>query len=202
MSRSAVKGNMDNLAISGMIALGNSFFNKNSQSAEGYFRRALDLAQRSKVRRYEALASIALGSLFEQMNRPADARRFTEVALEFYRPAGYRREFIQCMIVLGGVLYQLGEFSEGIKVLREALPGAVALQDAETEELLRQRLVENLLAQGSWPEALQISEHSVHQLGPSVKSLYARMNCSKLYSRLGRPRDAERSLAEAARLKR
>jgi tetratricopeptide (TPR) repeat protein/predicted Ser/Thr protein kinase len=197
----AVAENMDNLATSGMIALGNSFLVGNDlEAAEAHFRRALDLARRGKVRRYEALASLSLASVFEQRNHPEEARRFIEAALPFDRQAGYRREVVQCMVILGGALHQLGELEEGVKVLREALPSTVQLQDTGTEVRLRERLAEVLQDQGAWPEALQESERAVNLVGSGTESTWARLNCSGLYWRLGRRQDAERSMAVVEKL--
>jgi tetratricopeptide (TPR) repeat protein len=191
----AVAEKMDNLATSGMIALGSAYqMVGDFASAEKNFRRALDIAHGGKVRKYEALASVALGSLFEQKNMPEDARRFIEAAVPFYRQAGYRREFVQCMILLGSVLRQLGELDLGLKTLREALPVAVQLQDLGTEVRLRERLVDILQDQGAWPEALQESERAA-SLPIPTDIAYARLSCSGLLWRLGRTKDAERSLS-------
>jgi tetratricopeptide (TPR) repeat protein len=197
----AAADNLDNLATSGMVALGNSFLaRRDLESAETYFRQALDLARRGKVRRYEALASTSLGSIFEQRNRPEEARRFIEAALPFYRQAGYRREFAQSMTILGGVLNQLGEYEAGIKVLREALPGAIKLQDTRTEVLLRERLADIFQNQGNFPESLRESERVMSLLGPGPASSYGRLSCAGLYWRIGRRQDAEQSLTNIEQL--
>jgi tetratricopeptide (TPR) repeat protein len=193
----ALKENMDNLAASGRLALGNVFFKSGDfESAEKNYRDARDIAQRGKARRYEALASVSLGSLFEQKSRPEQAREFVEEAVPFFKEAGYRRESIQAMAILGRVLCELGAYEEGIKVLREALPKAIQLQDSATEAEIRQRLVELLQAQGNWPEALRESELSVNLLSSPIDRAFARLNCAGLYWRLGRWQDAQRSLAE------
>jgi tetratricopeptide (TPR) repeat protein len=193
----ALREGMDNLATSGMIALGNVFFeNGDFESAEKNFRGALDIAQRGKVKRYEAVASLSLGSLYEQKSRPEQAREFVEAAVPLFSQAGYRRESIQAMTVLGGVLCELGAYDQGIKVLREALPEAIHLNDSATELLIRERLVELLQAQGNWPEALSESELSVSLHSPPTESAYAQLNCAGLYWRLGRWEKAEQSLVE------
>lgn len=189
----AITERMDNLATSGLLAFGNSFLARGDfESAEPNFRRALQLAQRGKVRRYEALVSLALGSLFEQRNRPEEAKRFIEGGLPFFRQAGYRRELLQSMTVLGGVLHQLAEFDEGSKMLREALPIATALQDKQSEVRVRERLVEIFREQGDWPRALQESEQTANMLG---SAMYVRVQSAGLYWRLGRREDARRSLS-------
>jgi tetratricopeptide (TPR) repeat protein len=178
---------MDNLVISGTIALGNVFFrNGDLDSAEMHFRNALNLAQNGKVQRYEAMAWVSLGSTFEQKNHPEEARRYIEAALPFYRQAGYRREFSQATTILVGVLCQLGEFDQSIKLLREALYGTKQLK--ETEADLRERLAEILQHKGAWPEALLESERAASLPGSGMET---RLNYSGLYWRLGRRQDAE-----------
>jgi len=197
----AVREKMDNLATSGMIALGNTFMVRGDfEKAEKSFLSALDVAQRGKVRRYEALASLSLGSLYEQKTRPEEAKRFIESAIPFYRQAGYRREFVQCHALLGGILDQLGEYDHGLKVLREVLPEAVRLGDPTTEIRIRERMCEILQDQGAWPEALKEAEGGANASGPAAESAYLRSICSGLYWRLGRSDEAEQSLAAVERL--
>lgn len=192
----ALKERSDNLAISGMIALGNAFLSRaDFESAEKQFRNALEIAQRNKIRRYEALASLCLGSLFEQKNQPEEAKQFTEAAVPLFDRAGYRRESIQSMTIIGGALRLLGSYDESVKVLREALPRAIELQDKLLELHIRQRLVETLQAQGAWPTALQEAEQAVRLSLKSALDVWAQLNCAGLYRQLGRRQDAERSLS-------
>jgi serine/threonine protein kinase len=155
----ALTENMDNVAASGLIDLGNVFLRSvDVRAAEPYFRRALDTAQRGGVRRAEARARVSLGSLCEQDGRPAEARPFVEAGLTFYRNAGYRRESIQAAVVLGGVLQQLGQHEEGIRILRDTLPIAVKLRDSRLEAQLRERLADNLRDSGQWRQSTSTSE--------------------------------------------
>ncbi len=197
----AVSEKMDNLATSGMVNLGNTLRNAGEfESAENYYRRALDVAQRGKVLKYEALASISLGALYEQRNHPEEARRFVTASLSFYRAAGYRRELVQAMAILGGALHQLGEFDQGIKALREALSGAIKLHDVGTEIKIRERLIEILQDQGAWTEALRESERTASLPGDGTQTTYARLMCAGLYWRLGRKAEAQQSLSSVEEL--
>ncbi len=190
--------NMDILAISATHTLGNAFLDiRDYDSGEKNFRKALELAHDAKSKRYEALESISLGSLFEQKIQPEKAREFLDAATKFYRQAGYRREFAQAMTILGGVLCQLSEFDEGVRVLREALPGAIQLQDRVTEVQLRERLADILREKGAWPEALQEMEVAA---GKSGSGWETRLNFSGLYWRLGRRQDAEQCWSTAEQL--
>ncbi|MEJ2109505.1 MAG: protein kinase, partial [Acidobacteriota bacterium] len=158
----ALKHRMDNIAASGRMNLGNSFFeNGDYVSAEENYNEALIIAQRGKVKHYEALALHMLGSLFEQKNQPEQAIQHIEEALSFYKDARYRRENIQAQAILGGALCQLGSYEKGIEVLGEALPQAIQLQDTGTISGIRDRMIEILQAQGNWPEALKESEEAL-----------------------------------------
>jgi hypothetical protein len=191
---------MENTATSGLIDLGNSFFARGeAEPAERYYRQALDFAQLSKGRRNEARAQMQLGALFEH-SRPEEARKFLEAALPFYRQGGLRRDMIRGMVVLGGIHRELGGFDEGARILREALDNVLQLQDSQTEALVRERLGLTLDAQGRWPEALEEHQREANIQGAGPASDFARLQCASLYRRLGRPEDAERSLAEVLHL--
>ena len=190
---------MENVATSGLTDLGNSFFARGEvEPAERYYRQALDFAQRTKARRNEARAQFQLGALFEH-SQPAEARKFVEAALPFYRHGGYRRELIRTMVVLGGVDLELGQFDDGARILREALENVIQLHDNQTEALVRERLALILHAQGLWPEALE--EHK-RQIGltSGAATAFARINCAILYRRLGMTANRDESLAEVQRL--
>jgi tetratricopeptide (TPR) repeat protein len=192
----AVTEKMSNLATSAMITLGSVLsFGGDFEKAEKYFRQALNIAREEKVERYEALASLSLGALFEQKNQPEEARRFAAAAEPFYQRAGYRREFVQVMTILGSALHQLGEFDQAIKAFREALPSAIQLRDLGLELIIRGRLVEALQDQGAWPEALQESERAAGLPITGIQIAYAHLNSAGLYWRLGRRQDAKRSLS-------
>jgi tetratricopeptide (TPR) repeat protein len=190
----AIARDMDNLATSGLIDLGNSYMAVGDLArAEPLFRKALALAGKSRVRRSEARARLSLASLCEQERRPAEARQFVEAALPFAREAGYRREFVQAMTILGGVHAQQAQFEDSIRVLREALDAAGQLHDKRTEDMVRERLAESLRDEGLWPEALRV----VESLLPS-RGAWALISRGDLCRRMGLREEARRALAEAA----
>jgi tetratricopeptide (TPR) repeat protein len=195
---SAASENMDNLATSGLIDLGNSYLTVgNYEAAEPYFRRALDTARRGKVRRIEARAQLSMGSLCEQDHRPEEARQFIEAGLSFYRQAGYLRESVQAAVLLGGVLQQLGQNEDGVRVLRETLPNALRLQDQRVEAQLRERIGENLSDQGEWASALSEYQRVIELYGRLEQAALARVAAARALRNLGRRDQAERWLAEA-----
>jgi tetratricopeptide (TPR) repeat protein len=196
----AIAAKIANLATAGLTDLGSTYlFRGDYKSAEAKYREALDLARSSKVRRLEMRVLTNLGSLCEQSRRPTEAREFVQQVMVFYQQAGYRRELIQANGVLGGALEQLGEYQEGARVLRAAAASAVTLQDRQLEARIRERLGDNLLGQGEWPNALEEYERA-RGLRTGIQAGYARVYCAQLYWRLGRSPDAERCLTEAEQL--
>jgi tetratricopeptide (TPR) repeat protein len=194
----AAAENMDNLATNGQIDLGNIYLSSgNYEVAEPYFRRALDTARRAKVRRLEARGQLAMASLCEQDHRPEEARAFAEAGLAFYRQAGYQRESVQAAVVLGGVLQQLGQNDDSIRVLRETLPKAERLQDKRTQAQLRERLGENLRDQGQLPSALAEYANVIALYGSLEQAERVRVASARLQWSLGLSEDAERSLKKA-----
>jgi len=193
----ATAENMDNLATSGLIDLGNSYLTRvDLDAAEPLFRRALDLAQRARVRRIEARAQLSLGSLYEQKRRPDEARPLVEAALAFYRQAGYRRESVQAAIILGGVLRTLGQHDEGIRVLRDTMPSLSALQDARIQAQFHEKLGHNLRDRGDWPAALAEYEQAAELFGATVQRQFMRVSAASLQWRLGFSAEADHALSD------
>ncbi|HZO54569.1 MAG TPA: protein kinase [Bryobacteraceae bacterium] len=192
---------MDNLAASGSIDLANALFVRGDhKAAEPIYRRALDLARRSKVIRQEIRARSSLGSLCAEDGRPEEARQHLETALPFYRGGGYRRESVQVSSLLGSVLGQLAEFEDSARILGDGVLVAAQLQDRQLEAQVRERLGDNLRDLGNWPKALAEYEKAVALLGTNPQGGYARVSLASLYWSFDRRQDAERSLAEAERL--
>jgi tetratricopeptide (TPR) repeat protein len=178
---SALAENMDNLAANGQLDLGNLYMRANQlERAEPVFRRALDTARRAKVPRIAARAQASLGALLEQLHRPSEARPLVEAALTFYREAGYRRESVQAAGVLGGLLRQLGDSQAGIRVLTEALPQAVQLQDRRLEAQLRDRLADCLADRGDLAGAVAEYERASGLYGATASGDQSRANAARL----------------------
>ena len=193
----AIAERMDNLAISGLIDLGNSFLvRRDTASAEPPYRQALSLAQRNGIRRSAARAQASLASLAEQNQRPEEVKAFITQALAFFRAAGYTRDAVQASAVLSSAHYQLGEYQDGVRVVREAIGKAAPLHDNRLEAQLQERLADNLRGQGDWPSALAEYERAASLSGPGVLGRSQQLHCSQLYFQLGRPSDFERSLRD------
>jgi tetratricopeptide (TPR) repeat protein len=177
----ALAENMDNLAANGQIDLGNLHLRADQfEAAEPVFRRALDIARRAKVRRIEARAELSLGSLLEKTGRASEAKPLVEAALTFYRQAEYQRESVQAATILGGLHQQLGESQEGIRVLTEALPQVVQLQDRRLEGQVRERLADCLADRGDLPRAVAEYERASRLYGPTPSGEAARLAAERL----------------------
>ena len=181
----ALSENMDNLASNGQIDLGNIFLRSDDYArAEPVFRRALDIARRAKVRRIEARAEVSLGSLFERTRRPTEAKPLVEAALTFYRQAEYVRESVQAATILGGLHQQLGASDQGIRVLTEALPQAIRLQDRRLEAQVRERLADCLSDRGDVSRAVDEYERASQLFGPTASGEAARRNAERLRAKI------------------
>jgi tetratricopeptide (TPR) repeat protein len=181
----ALAENMDNLAASGQLDLGNLYLRANTlEQAEPVFRRALDISRRAKVPRLAARAQASLGALLEQLHRPAEATPLMEAALLFYSEAGYRRESVQAATVLGGLHRLAGDSAKAIQVLTEALPFAVQLNDQRVEAQIRDRLADSLSDRGDWSAALAEYERASQLYGPTVSGQTARDNAARLRARI------------------
>jgi serine/threonine protein kinase len=177
----ALAENMDNLAANGQIDLGNLHLRADEfGAAEPVFRRALDLSRRAKVRRIEARAELALGSLLEKTNRAGEAKPLIEAALTFYSQAKYRRESVQAATVLGGLHRQLGDCAAGIRILTDALPQAVRLQDNRLEGQVRERMAECLEDRGELQQAVDQFERARDLYGAAAPGRTASLNAERL----------------------
>jgi tetratricopeptide (TPR) repeat protein len=165
---------MDNLATSGLIDFGNTYFRRGElKTAEEIFRKALTLARTGKVRRQEARAAISLASLCEQDHRPEEAQTFVNDALPFYKSGGYRRELAQAYGILGGTLQDMGELARATRVLHEGLESALQLQDRQVESATRERLAGCYHDLGDFPAAFDQFDRCVHLLGNGPQAGYA-----------------------------
>ena len=192
--------NMDNLATSGLVDLGNlHLLSGDRRGAEPYFQRALESARRGKVRRAEARAQLALGSLYEQDHRPEQARPLIEASLTFYTNAGYQRESVQAAVLLGSVLRQLGENDEGIRILRDALPRAAQLKDRRLDALMAERIADGLAERGDWPDAVTEYRKAIAFYGPTAAGMTLRIAAARVEWNLGQVATAKKSLSEAER---
>jgi tetratricopeptide (TPR) repeat protein len=123
---------------------------------------------------------LSLGSLREKTTRPGEAKPLVEAALTFYRQAEYERESVQAAAVLGGLHQQLGDSQEGIRVLTEALPQAIRLQDRRVEAQVRERLADCLADRGDLSRAVAEYERASQLYGATGPGQAASLKAARL----------------------
>jgi tetratricopeptide (TPR) repeat protein len=126
---------------------------------------------------------VSLGSLLEKTMRPGEAKPLVEAALTFYRQAEYVRESVQSAAVLGGLHQQLGDSQEGIRVLTEALPQAIRLQDRRLEAQVRERLADCLADRGDVSRAVAEYERASQLYGPTPAGQELSLKAEQLRAR-------------------
>ena len=91
--RVAQNSDIKNVATNGLIDLGLAFMSSgNFDEAGRYFQQALELARRDKSQAIEMRVHLSLGRLNFQKSDNDAAINELQTALNFYKPAGYRRE--------------------------------------------------------------------------------------------------------------
>ena len=195
----ALDENMDNLAANGQIDLGNIYLRRGDLRDRGTdpsvarsTRRAEAVCAGSRRERWSRWARCASRIIGRRKpgrsSRPVSrsiSRRATS-ANPFRRPSSS-----------GGVLRQLGQNEDGIRILRDTLPGAVRLEDRRLEAQLRERLAENLRDRGDWPAAIAEYIKTGELYGAIAQGEEARVQAAELEWRVGRSEEALRLLRGA-----
>ena len=113
---------MESLAIRGIVTLGNVYRGRRDfAAAEKSYRDGLALARRSGSLRLEALSIFSLAALHDQMNRSEDTLREAREALAFYEPHRFSLESGQCLILLGRVEQNRGNYLAARESFQRAL---------------------------------------------------------------------------------
>ncbi|HBB94733.1 MAG TPA: hypothetical protein DC054_05025 [Blastocatellia bacterium] len=108
--RVAQASDIKSVAANGLIDLGLAFMSNGSfDEAGNYFQQAMDLAKRDKSQVIEMRAHLSLGRLNFQKNDNDAAISELQTALNFYEPAGYRRETSLTFTLLGRAYQDKGE---------------------------------------------------------------------------------------------
>jgi tetratricopeptide (TPR) repeat protein len=187
--KTAVEDRMDQPAAVGLLDLGNAYFQRDEpEQAERYFRQGLDFASRSRARFSEARAQLSLGSLCSRYDRPTEVPQFVRPALTFFRGAGYQRESMQAVLVLGGAQETLAEFAEAEKTDREAIQLASQLREAEQAGLAHFFLGSVLMKVGRWPESIAEMDRAIGLFGDvrgGYRAAFAFVARARLRARMG-----------------
>lgn len=117
--RVAQANDLKNLAANGLIDLGLAFISSDFETATNYFQQALELARRDKSQVTEMRAHLSLGRVDYLKNDNDAAISELQTALDFYKPAGYRRETSLCLTLLGRAYQDKGEDEAALKCFQE-----------------------------------------------------------------------------------
>jgi tetratricopeptide (TPR) repeat protein/predicted Ser/Thr protein kinase len=191
----------ENLAPAGLINLGNVYLAHGdyAEASESY-KRALDLAERSKGRGNQALASASLASLSLQLRNANDAQLYAEKALTFYRQGNYRKEASQVSTVLGRANRLRGQYDTALQIFQQQLEFATQMSDRALIASIQGDIGAVLEQQERYPEALShyLEKYRLSNEGKDERGISnALTNASGMYWRLGDYENATTSLNQA-----
>jgi tetratricopeptide (TPR) repeat protein len=206
----AQTNNLNNIATNGLIDLGLAFITRgNFDEAGKYLRQGLDLARRERSGgSSEKRAILAMGRLNQQLGNNDDAISQAQEALNFYQPAGYRKETSIALTVLGRAYQEKGDDAQALKLFQEQLQLSSELaRDSGDQSGVSDSHMNLALLRGfnqeQYPEALthlderyRIDEarHAMSQMS------FAQMNRGALLWRLGQYPEARKALDSAFEL--
>lgn len=194
--------NSRTLATDGLIDLAYTLLAQGEFArTRAYLQQALDLARQDRSARLEARARLALGSLGTQEGTFDEAVRHLEAALKFFKPAGYRIETSNALILLGRAHQEKGDYAVAMQAFSEQL--ALAKQSGDPARLAAAHSsIGALLAdhQERYPEALPHLAESYRintSLGARVAIGWDQINRATSWLALGRYDEARAALDQA-----
>jgi tetratricopeptide (TPR) repeat protein len=193
---------IDNQVTTGLIWLGNSFFIRGEYSdAEKNYQRALELAQKDKLRLSEAWARLQLGSLRISQHQTDEGLRYIEQALPFYQQGGYRKWLSLALTVRARGLRDKGDYSAALKALNDLLELGKQLDDPSQVALTEEDIGSLLSNQEQYSEALRHFDKSYEinrSLNVRLYVGYSAMKRASVLWQIGRYEDAIAALDEAS----
>jgi len=108
-----------NVAANGLIDLGLAFMTSDFDTAINYIQQAMELARRDKSQVTEMRAHLSLARVYYQQSNNDGAISELQTALNFYKPAGYRRETSLALTLLGRAYQDKGEDATALKYFQE-----------------------------------------------------------------------------------
>ncbi len=193
---------LNNLAIIALLDRGNALSLKNEYvGADESFNRALELSERNKARRLEALSKFNIGANLMQQLRTDEGLPLVEQALSFFRQGKYRKEITQCLTYLGRGHRYKGEYEEAHKAYQEKLQLAETADNQKGVASAQAEIANAFAKQKRYPEALEKYDASYQifkLLGEQQSKAYNRMNRGNVLCQLGHYSKALESLDEAA----
>jgi len=193
---------IENQFTAGLIWLGNHFLIANNfGEAEKFYRRALELAQRDKLRLHEAWARLQLGSLLLSQRKTVEALQYLDQALPFYRNGNYRRWLSSALLLRGRASRNTGDFDDAYKAFTEVLQLSDQLGDVAQSAASHEELGSMLMVQERYPEALSQFDEAYkiyHSMNLTIYAAYCAMHRASALWQVGRYDEARTALGEVS----
>jgi tetratricopeptide (TPR) repeat protein len=190
------------LAVQGLIDLGNAFFSEAKWSeAESYFQQALELARANGMRGNEARALLSLGSLYVYQDLADEGLRYVILALPFYERNKFQTQIMQAQILVGQAENHKGEYAAAIRSFDRAFQIAEELKNKQQSALAKKGIATALIYQGRYTDALNHLEkaHSIHsEMGSKLDEGYDLISHADIMWRLGDYEPARAALGQAS----
>jgi tetratricopeptide (TPR) repeat protein len=186
---------MNDQVANGNLTIGSIFLTKIGQNdpAEDAYKTALQYALRYKLRRYEALARLNLGSLLDREGRVDEAEQLVATAREFFSQNGFPRDSDTASTLLARVKKRRGDYAGALSIFEEQLRAAQAAGDTGQVGILHRECGSALQAQEKYIEALAHYKESLsaaRTLHNSPMETYAMLFQANVLAALGRYDDA------------
>jgi tetratricopeptide (TPR) repeat protein len=186
---------MEALAISGIVNLGNAYLRKGDfTGAEKYYQDALALARRNSLHRLAALGLLSLAGLHDQLKRSEDAAREAREALAYYQTNGFAQESFQCLTLIGRSERDRGNYAAALDSFQRFLTMAEKSQDRLQMALAHESLGGVRFAQEQYPEALEQYQKNLELSTDAEHIGYAGLECGNTLRLLGRYAEARTML--------
>lgn len=190
---------LENLAVGGLLELGNAFSAKgDNEKAEYYFNQTIQLARANKGRLREAQALTNLGGLYIQTLRVDDGLQLAQQALGFFQQENYPRLAGTCLTHIGRGYRRKGNYPEAQLALDQKLDLATKSQSAPAIADAHVELGALKLDQEQLPAALKEYGDAINLYGSTNSFLVAFCNANRaqILMRLGRYDEAKSLLDE------
>jgi len=177
-----------------------AFLKGNLEQAREYFDLAWEYARRFGEKRQETRALFALGSLDIQEGKIDEGVRRIEPALQIFQQGGYRREAVQCLILLARARRKQGDFEGALHAAEQQVAVARQTGDQTLIALSEEAQGAALAAMDRFAEALRHyqQEYAAAQATGSQPTMgYALWNSGNEYLRVGRFQEAAGDLRQA-----
>lgn len=192
---------LENQLTAGFIWLGNNFLQAgNLTEAEKYYRRALELAERDKLRLNQAWARLQLGSLFLTRRKTQEALDYLNQAVPFYEQGRYRLYLLATLLLRGRATRNTGDYDTAFNTFQDVLRLAEQLGDRTKVAISHEEIGSVLLSRERYPEALARFDESCKIYNSWNLTLYAgycAMHRASVLWQIGRYTDARAALREA-----